>query len=138
MDMTNKKRLFELVKELKQVKKIVDKGIRKADKYNTDYKMWMDYDWGTADNYIFITSDGKRYMFGCDSRVFPNVDFRKIVYVCKAFEYTTWKKNGKIYKTTFPGTHYDSNKGYYNISDDCGYRDYCDLKYRVTEYVECE
>lgn len=135
--MTTKKRLFTLVNELKAVKKLVDKEIRKADKYNREYKMWADYEWGNADNYIFITRDGMKYVFSCESCRFPDVDFNQIVYVGKSFVTTTTKKNGKLYRTSFPGTHYDSVKGFYNISDDYGYRDYCDSLYNVTEYIEC-
>lgn len=138
LSMTNKKRLFELVKELKQVKKIVDKGIRAAGKYNINYKMWMDYDWGNADNYIFITKNGKKYVFACDSCVFPDVNFHEIVYVEKTLGYKTWKKNGKIYTTTFPGNCYDSEKGYYNDSDDYSYTQRINDKYHVSEIIECQ
>lgn len=135
---TPKKRLFELKKELRCVKKIMDKGNRKAIKYGSYSPMWMEYNWGCGDNYIIITSDRVKFIIACDNTTFPNdLDFSKIIYIRKdLYHYSSKKlsksKNSyKIYKVNCGYDNYDSLSGYFDIKTNYLYNQEIDKKFNV-------
>ena len=107
------KRLFELKKELKQVKKMVDRHNRYCIKKNIEPKCWFDYKWGNYSGYYFITRDGKSYIFDTEDIKFPNISIKNIIYIRCIIAHKSWKKNGKIYTNNCKYNYYDSNIGYY-------------------------
>lgn len=114
------KRLFELRKELRQVKKMVDKHNKYCQRKNIEPKSWFDYDWGMYSGYYFITKDGKSYVFDTEDYEFPNINISTVVYISCSIPCTIWQKNGKWYKNN-KYDMYDSEIGYYNEMDDTSY-----------------
>ncbi|MCM1132443.1 MAG: hypothetical protein NC340_03130 [Ruminococcus flavefaciens] len=119
--MTNKKLLFELKKELVKIKRMVEKENKKAEKYGEYPKMWMQYHWGNAGNYEFITSDRKFYIFACDDVEFPDVDISKIIYVCKHFKSPPAIKGKRYFNKMYQKESLDTLKGFFDIREDYGY-----------------
>lgn len=135
---TPKKRLFEMKKELVRLKRRMDKKVRISKKAGQEpYSYGLSYHDKTWDTYRIITSDGKCYELDCTTKVFPDIDFRKIVYVDKKlstslFAYT---KNGVWHYTEPLNDSYDSLKGYYNRKADWSYENYTNKKFHVTEFI---
>ncbi len=103
--MTPKKRLFNLKKELKDVKKRMDKGNSK-----NNFRRFVDY-------YEVITSDHVMYRIHNRLNKFPkNLDFKKIIYINKCYYVEYWTKNNKTYHNTSPFYTYDSFSGYYDVT----------------------
>ncbi len=129
------KRLFELKKELRQIKHMMIRNNKYADKHGLYRKCWMDYDWGLYSNYEIITSDGCSYILGIEDDTFPDVDFTKIVYICAEIVYASWKKNGKIYSTNRKYSHYDTVNGFFNIKDDYAYLSKIHKKFKIYKFI---
>ena len=109
--MTKKKRLFEMKKELKTIKKLLDKSNK-----------WLgDIKWGNATYYEFITRDKKLYVIGATTYDFPKINFKDIIYIRKCV------------KPTF--NYYDTDIGYYNISFNYSYFEEVNAKYGVTDTI---
>lgn len=119
--MTNKKLLFELKKELVKIKRMVERENKKAEKYEERVKMWMQYEWGNAMNYQFITSDRRLYIFACDDVEFPDVDISKIIYVCKHFKSPAGGRGKRYFPKMYQKEYIDTLTGYFDISEDFGY-----------------
>ena len=128
------KRLFELKKELRQVKKMMDKHNRYCKKKGLYPKSWSQYEWGLHSSYTFITSDGNSYILDVEDNIFPDVNISKTIYICCNIPRCSWKKNGKIYHNNDKYQYYDSNIGYFNISDNFNYFKNIEEKFKVTKY----
>lgn len=123
---TPKKRLFELKKELKQLKRKMDKRVIIAESRKEIPKSFgLTYDYGNWSCYSIITSDGTYYAIDCTSRYFPCIDFNKIVYVNKKL----------LCNDTY--SNYDSTTGYYQIKNNYEYPKYINNKFRVKIFVNC-
>ena len=109
--MTRKKRLFEMKKELKKVKKLLDK----SDKCYGDLK------WGNAGHYEIIMRDGNNYIIGMNTYDFPDIDFKQIVYVRKFI---------RIF-----GGFYDTDIGYYRRNWDYTYHSKVAKKYNEKDMI---
>ena len=109
--MTRKKRLFEMKKELKKVKKLLDK----SDKCYGDLK------WGNAGHYEIIMRNGDNYIVGMTTYDFPDINFKQIVYVRKFI---------RIF-----GGFYDTDIGYYRRSWDYSYAENVERKYKVRNTI---
>ena len=125
---TPKKRLFELKKELKVCKKFLDKA--------NGNKCFGEFSYSNIGGFTFILNTGELYFISHDTINFPNIDFKKIVYISKTFDRVTYEKNGKIYKTNNNYSNYDSNIGLYNISDDYGYFQSICNRFNVTKFMD--
>lgn len=130
------KRLFELKKELRQIKHMMIRNNKYADKHGLHRKCWMDYDWGLYGNYEILTSDGCSYILDPEDDTFPDVDFTKIVYICAEIIHASWKKNGKIYSTNKQYDSYDTIKGFFNSSDDYTYSSKIYKKFKIYKYID--
>ena len=130
------KRLFELKKELRQIKHMMIRNNKYADKHGLYRKCWMDYDWGLYGNYEILTSDGCSYILDPEDDTFPDVDFTKIVYICAEIIHASWKKNGKIYSTNKQYDSYDTIKGFFNSSDDYTYSSKIHKKFKIYKYID--
>lgn len=121
---TPKKRLFELKKELMQLKRKMDKKAKIAEKKGEiPCSFGMEYEYGNWDSYSIFTSDGIEYLIDCTTRYFPNIDFKKIVYINKSFQYCAWKskKTGKWQNNKAWYSNYDSFTGFYQSRDNYEY-----------------
>lgn len=109
--MTKKKRLFEMKKELKTIKKLLDK----SDKCFDELK------WGNAGHYIIIMNNGDEYIVGATTYDFPKINFNQIVYVCKFIRIVCG--------------YYDTDIGYYREYHDFSYPSKVEKKYRVKNTI---
>ena len=87
--------------------------------------------------YDFITSDGKLYQIDCTTEVFPDIDFKKIVYINKwlpesLFEY---KRNNMWYKIPHNYDSYDSVNGKYKGKYSTDYIKNIKKKFNVIETI---
>lgn len=133
---TPKKRLFELKKELKQLKRRMDKRLKIAGKKGErPHSYGLEYEDNSWNTYEIITSDGKMYTMDCTTIYFPDIDFRKIVYVNKTFSTCYWrsKKTGKSCNNKAWFDAYDSVTGYYKGKHDWEYSNNIRNKFHVTE-----
>ena len=116
---TPKKRLFELKKELMSLKRKMDKSARQRDNNGLiPLQYLLEYNFADANSYEIITSDGSCYAIDCETREFPNIDFKKILYIRKDFE-----SSRKTYDTL---TGFADNSIYevakkYNVTEWIGY-----------------
>lgn len=128
---TPKKRLFELKKELMQLKRKMDKKAKIAEKKGEIPESFAHkYEYGNWGYYEIITSDGTKYNINQDTRYFPNIDFKKIVYIDKG-TVVYWGKNGNVlgYRS------YDSFTGFHQIWDIEEYLKYIDNKFKVKDSI---
>ena len=95
---TPKKRLHEMKKELLNFKRKMDRQERIAEK-NGYMPMQYLLEWNFANTSAYeFFADGKCYVVDCETRTFPEVDFKKIKYIRKTFandnsEYDTLNGN---------------------------------------------
>ena len=129
------KKLFNLKKELKQLKYMMIRSNKYTDKHNLNRKCFMDYNWGLHDNYTIIDSHGTCFYVTPETNEFPNVDFSKIVYINASIEYSFWKKGNKWLKTPYNYDNYDSDCGFYNSKNNYTYRSIIFNKYKVKEWI---
>ena len=83
-------------------------------KYPAAEKHINKWEFCNANSYEIITSDGNCYAIDCETREFPNIDFRQILYIRKQFE-----TSGKIYDSLVGNTEssiYDVAKKF-NVSN---------------------
>lgn len=134
---TPKKRLFELKKELKAVKKKMDK----LNKYLTNkdlplcsYGLEKDTNWNTWE---IILSNGTEYDIDGTTTTFPDIDFKKVVYINKTFATQYWKskKTGKMCNNVSWHNAYDSITGFYNGRKNYEYPKMIREKFNVTNYI---
>ena len=135
---TPKKRLFELKKELKNLRRKMDKVVRIADKNQTDVKSYgMSHENYMWDTYVIITSDGTAYTIDRTTRYFPDIDFKKILYVGKTYPIMTWrsKKTNKICNNIAWFDAYDSIKGNYTMKENFTYMTSVYERFGVTKTI---
>lgn len=135
---TPKKRLFELKKELKVLKKNMDKKFRLAVKNHVEPQCYgLKYGNITWDTYEVITSEGKCYTIDFTTIILPDIDFRKIVYIGKTFPTMSWKskRTGKLCDNKSWFDAYDSLIGKFNTRDNFSYLKQIREKYNVTDIV---
>lgn len=83
---TPKKRLHEMKKELLNFKRKVDRQERIAEKNGyMPMQYLLECDFADTNSYEVITSDGICFAIDCETRVFPDIDFKKIIYIRKDF-----------------------------------------------------
>ena len=121
---TPKKRLFELKKELKKIKKTLDRKNKYAREHNRPPVMLWDIDHGDVSYYIAIDSDGNEYTIGLTAIDMSIINFDKLVYIRKDVNYYM----------------YDSDIGLYRESVDYSYHTNVDKKYHVSNEISvgCE
>ena len=140
---TPKKRLFELKKEVKALKKKMDKDNRNREHCGDSPVCYgLEYDRLGWSCYDIITSDGKCYGIDCTTRIFPDIDFRKVIYINKEFPISSWKKKGtdKWCSNKAWYDSYDSEIGFYvsNYSKPMFNREYKNFirkKFPVKEFI---
>ena len=135
---TPKKRLFELKKELRQLKRRMDKKVKISEKRGErphSYALhYNDDTWSTIE---IITSDNKMYTMDCTTIFFPDIDFRKIVYINKSVLFHIWRnrKTGVCYEHGAKLDSYDSLNGYYKGKYDYEYTKNIQNKFKVKEVI---
>ena len=112
--MTNKKALFEMKKELKAIKKLMDKENKKAKKYNRRPRTFEDYGWRYFPTYVFITKQGELYGIDDGETSFPDIDIKDIVYVNKKYGFYYHKKGNRWYNMRPSYTYHDTIQGKFN------------------------
>lgn len=135
---TPSKRLFELKKELRQLKRRMDKKVRISEKRGErphSYALYYNDD--TWDTIEIITSDGIWYGIDCTTIYFPNINFKRIVYINRKLSSSTWsyKKNGVWHNTAPNYDSYDSEIGYYKSSENKKYYKYIQDKFPIKEHI---
>lgn len=117
--MTTAKRLIEIKKELRKVRK-------RFQLYTINWNNPNIYFNKDRDEYCFpknvygydiITKDGTKYILNSLSKEFPNIDFKNIVFVEKCMYTSGWyrrKKDGKIIDITNKYEAYNTLVGYTN------------------------
>ena len=116
---TPKKRLHEMKKELHNFMKKMDKRGRIAIKNGyMPMQYLLEYEFADANSYEVITSDGVCFAIDCETRVFPDIDFKKIVYIRKDFV-STRKTFDTLTGFTDDSIHEVAKK--YNVTEWVGY-----------------
>ena len=123
---TPKKRLFELKKELRQLKRRMDKKVRISEKNGErPHSYALEYNDDTWDTIEIITSDGIWYGIDCTTIYFPNIDFKRIVYINRKL---VCDNNAKF-------DSYDSIRGYYKGGYNYKYSNNIKSKFKVTKDI---
>ena len=127
--MTKNKRLIEIKKELRRVKKKMQKRIYYLNKDNIDtYPFECIEDYCFPKNisaYNIITNNGTKYIISNITGKFPDIDFKNIVYVSKFID----KVNTDKYE------FYDTNNGFFNPQNRWQYEEAVEKQYNVTNTV---
>lgn len=137
--MTVAKRLIEIKKELRKVRKRMNMYVEKSN--NPNICLWEDVEEycfpNNVYNYDIITKDGTKYILNNLNCIFPNIDFKDIVFVEKNM-YTAGgyrrKKDNKLIHITNKYEAYNTLIGY---TDTYNYKRIQDMekKYNVKKIV---
>lgn len=110
--MNTTQRMKYLKKELKELKKVLDK--------HNNNVIFRDIKWGNANYYKIFTTDKKEYIIGATTTKFPDINFNNITYIYK-----------NINKTGLQD--FDIYKGEFDVARDYNYFQNIRDKFGITE-----